>query len=118
MNELMQIVIDKLGIKVGERFKVDLDNGEVGDYYFNEEYELVDEDGYRCLHIFVDLLYSKYKIINYHLNPKEQNDIILLIVMDMFLGKVGLIVNWITTFSMLTTVLKPKKKSPKKIKRE
>ena len=71
MNELMQMVIDKLGVKVNEVFKIDFISF-IGrcSYHFDEYYDLIDERGNNRNASLISLLHGEYKIIKIPFKPE------------------------------------------------
>ena len=74
MTELMQMVIDKLGVKVGERFNLSDTPGVVFCFIGSGQLVVV-LGGVTCVEtkpeVFIDLLNGKSKIIKLPLKPKE-----------------------------------------------
>lgn len=74
MTEIMQMVIDKLGVKVDEIFKVKDSDGDFlyGDYYINENGIMINGKQRSSINIlWHPLLSGGYQIIKLPFKPKE-----------------------------------------------
>ena len=79
MTELMQMIIDKLGVNVGETFKLRDMNNHISPtcYYFNEYGKI---DSYEDVHkynlqgFFIGLITGEYKIVKIPFKPKRAEE--------------------------------------------
>jgi hypothetical protein len=74
MTELMQMTIDKLGVKVGEIFKIKDEDGEIlyGNYYINEKGIMINANQETRINVlWQPLLIGEYQIVKLSFKPEH-----------------------------------------------
>ncbi len=74
MTEIMQMVIDKLGVNVGERFKIKDEDGELlyGSYYVNEKGIMISANQESRIGVlWQPLLIGEYQIVKLPFKPER-----------------------------------------------